>query len=1104
MTDPWPANVPYSLWRYHQLAAADRPQVPMMGVEFAPSFLYAFAFGVVFVAVFAWTRFNETNDRSSSGIAVIDRTEVGDLGGANALHRAYFIYAGALLLLYVAMTFFGKLILQTAQAIPLAGISVDVSELKFDSPQWPLTLAFAFAGLAPMLPPLRIAEKWLRERAYRAVGIPVRIQQTTRNLVATLNEAARTAADSKPELTSLGAALNGYREELSGQIEASPWAGEFLASRKARRDELLNVGAELELLVDWAKSARGSWPGPEVSQHVRDVELAHVKEADDLLNEFRQRLHERDTISTPERNERANVYLLKTVERARRLRDELAALIAIFIERDPYDPSDPPRTKALAELLHETEAPSRAGTGPETGVLLCLAIVFLLYTVFTWRGLNPLLTTSAETSNPQAVLFTAALETLRVAAIVWLPLLAAFSLRQYLADNRDWVAPWRVDPARYLAQRGAAVALAVGAAAIGLGGVAMLWAFAIAENSARFNTLLLGGAWPFLLYYPTQALYSAGVVLVCLSAADDRAGGKSGLATGVFGAILVFGLVALNRAFWFEEFRVCRDGGPYLTDMFTGDGCFVEYEGLNFLVLPALTFLAGAVFGRQSAPNGVRAGSGRALPGVRRLGAIGAGAALLLALSAVSVGAKDVYVGFRDDVEPFSYRVDPDGQDKAAPPRHIGFLADLCRHVFEGSDYVVHPVPVTAADRFARLRQPGEVQDGRRIDLLCDPVTMRFSDAERGRLGIFSPIVFATGVSYFYRNPRTSNDLFIGYVRGSTAREVARRACMIDMFKILNAPDQQKGLYDRCELAWQVARARELALGAKAPAGPPGGAPPADPTSDPGPLDPQIREALKAAVATRRPDPEADGNPYAPEDRAETAILDQAACLLRQHFGEAGSGTDAPPPGCEIPPAASLTRLAEELTDRDCVPQPDAGARPEGTEAEKFRLKRPKVHFCVMESHTDLVEWFCGPTSENRRLIYMGDREIILGKLDTWKRRKQDCNVERAEGAEDLTYEPYAFLISAADLELVQFVQRRVYEFFSHRALATNLFATYFPNRTMSPALAHLFLLNAVEDERAFAIPLPPAPDPPPPTTSSATASSEATPPGTTSSEAIP
>ncbi|PJN94141.1 hypothetical protein CNY89_16275, partial [Amaricoccus sp. HAR-UPW-R2A-40] len=319
---------------------------------------------------------------------------------------------------YVAMTFFGKLILQTAQAIPLAGISVDVSELKFDSPQWPLTLAFAFAGLAPMLPPLRIAEKWLRERAYRAVGIPVRIQQTTRNLVATLNEAARTAASADPavpgaELTSLGAALNGYREELSRQIEASPWAGEFLASRRARRDELLNVGAELELLVDWAKSARGSWPGPEVSQHVREVESAHVKEADALLNEFRRRLHERDAVATPERNERADAYLLKTVERARRLRDELAALIAIFIERDPFDPDKPPRTKALAQLLHETEAPSRAGTGPETGVLLCLVVVFLLYTVFTWRGLNPLLTTSAETSNPKAVLFTAALETPR-------------------------------------------------------------------------------------------------------------------------------------------------------------------------------------------------------------------------------------------------------------------------------------------------------------------------------------------------------------------------------------------------------------------------------------------------------------------------------------------------------------------------------------------------------------------------------------------------------------------------------------------------------------------------------------------------------------------
>lgn len=1071
MAEPWPADVSYSLWRYHQLTAADLPQVPMMGVEFAPSFLYAFAFGVVFVAVFAWTRFNETAERSSSGIAVIDKIEVADLGGANALHRAYFIYAGALLILYVAMTFFGKLILQTAQAIPLAGISVDVSELKFDSPQWPLTLAFGFAGLAPMLPPLRIAEKWLRERAYRAVGIPVRIQQTTRNLVATLNEAARpeTGPAVPPDQRRLGLALHAHRAELSDRLDASDWAHRLLDARRARREELLDVCAELELLVDWAKSARGSWPGPEVSQQVRDVERERVQEADTLLNDFRKRLGERDQSPTPETDERANAYLLRTVEQARRLRDELTALLAIFIERDPFDPARPPRSPALAELLQRTEAPSRAGTGPESGVLLCLALVFLVYTVFTWRGLNPLLTTSAETSSPRAVLSTAALETLRVASVVWLPLLAAFSLRQFLADNRDWVGRWALDPTRYLSQRTAAVALGVAAAATGLSGVAMLWAFAIAEDSARFNVLLLGGT-PFLLFYPSQAIYSAGIVLVCLSAADGRARGRSGLNMGLFGLVLVFALVALNRGFWLGEWRFCQEGVPYLTDMFTGKGCFEQYSGLDFILLPALTFLAAAVFGHQSGAAPRHGASVRTRPATAG-GAVVAAAALLLALSATPAGARDVYVGFRDDVEPFSYLVDPDGPANQTPSRHIGFLADLCHQIFEGSDYVLHPVPVTAADRFARLRKPGQPQGDGRIDLLCDPVTMRFSDAERGRLGVFSPIVFATGVSYFLRNPRTTDDLFIGYVRGSTAREVARRACMIDMFKILVAPDQQKGLYDRCELAWQVANAREIAL-RETRTSPPGDAIQLAAFATTPSESPGLEAALRAAAETRRPDLETASD-YAPEDQKEAELLDRINCVLHRQYG-GGTFPGPVPDACRTRPDYPIAALAEDLTDTDCLTPPD----PTATEEKKFRLKRPKVHFCVMESHSQLIDWLCGPQSQGRRLVYMGDREIILGKLDTWKRRKYDCGVERAEGADDLTYEPYALLISAADLELVQFVQRRVYEFFSHRDLATNLFATYFPDRAMSPALAYLFLLNAVEDERAFEVPLPPDPRP--------------------------
>ena len=45
MDNPWPADIPWSLWNYQGLTISDMPQLPMMGVRFEPSFLYAFAFG---------------------------------------------------------------------------------------------------------------------------------------------------------------------------------------------------------------------------------------------------------------------------------------------------------------------------------------------------------------------------------------------------------------------------------------------------------------------------------------------------------------------------------------------------------------------------------------------------------------------------------------------------------------------------------------------------------------------------------------------------------------------------------------------------------------------------------------------------------------------------------------------------------------------------------------------------------------------------------------------------------------------------------------------------------------------------------------------------
>ena len=125
-----------------------------------------------------------------------------------------------------------------------------------------------------------------------------------------------------------------------------------------------------------------------------------------------------------------------------------------------------------------------------------------------------------------------------------------------------------------------------------------------------------------------------------------------------------------------------------------------------------------------------------------------------------------VKIGFRSDVEPFSYLANPDESARGAESgsqSYQGFLADLCHYLFRDSGYTVEEVKVpTAADRFRMLKDND-------IDLLCDPVTLRYTE-ERRSAGVFSPIVFASGVSYLRTRNRGRGSVYIGYVESTTAR----------------------------------------------------------------------------------------------------------------------------------------------------------------------------------------------------------------------------------------------------------------------------------------------------------------------------------------------
>ena len=305
------------------------------GVQFAPQFLYSFAIGGAFLAYFAWTRFTtRTTATDAFSYKVLKDIHVAHLGGNGAMLRAYLLYLTTLTFVDVAMTFFGKLVIQAVNGLNLAGIQVDTASLKFDSPQWPLMLAFGLAGLAPLVPPLRLAEDWLFTRAYRAVGIPVRIEHTTRNLIDILD------AHADGGETPLAKELKRRRDDIADRLKGT-WVAKML-DREGKEQRALTLLAELELLVDWAVGGRGSWPGPEVSNEVRRLERAVAKDASDLIAKIRERIDEAQAkakAGEPAASEKGDARRKREIadilDSARGLRDELLAILAVYAERDP-------------------------------------------------------------------------------------------------------------------------------------------------------------------------------------------------------------------------------------------------------------------------------------------------------------------------------------------------------------------------------------------------------------------------------------------------------------------------------------------------------------------------------------------------------------------------------------------------------------------------------------------------------------------------------------------------------------------------------------------------------------------------------------------------
>ena len=326
-----------------------------------------------------------------------------------------------------------------------------------------------------------------------------------------------------------------------------------------------------------------------------------------------------------------------------------------------------------------------------------------------------------------------------------------------------------------------------------------LWAFFIAKNVSAFQALLVGGVNPFLLFYPTIAVVALPLVWLTLIGADARAFRRSAVSYGLWVALLVAVFQAAHMRFWYGE-AACTPNATFLTDILS-DGCFFNYGGLDFIVMPLLAFLATVVFGNPRPAS-------LALRRLHLLERRGAASAAIVALacgwvwwSVPPARAAEVTIGFRADVEPFSYKVNQDGGKQAGKqPLYKGFLADLCYWISTAATF-------PSSRKKSRRATASGLQD-RRIDVLCDPVTMRFSEETRARSGTFSPIVFATGISYLqWRQRKARSSVFIGYVENSTAARVLQHVCEIDLFGKV-PPDERGDLATMC----QTAEARRSAL----------------------------------------------------------------------------------------------------------------------------------------------------------------------------------------------------------------------------------------------------------------------------------------------------
>ncbi|MFV0244641.1 MAG: hypothetical protein ACK5IB_06430 [Qingshengfaniella sp.] len=1050
----WPKGLGTSLWNFDALRPERVPQLPFLQINFEREFQISFVIGIVLIALFAWRQFrHRTFEVDEGDYRIFNELDPADLRGRGPIFRAYLTYIGVLIVLFILLTFFGKLILTTiAPVLPVAGLQVDVSNLNFDSYEWPLTLALAFVGANQILPQVGALERWLRGWAHRTVGIPVMIRAKTHLLIDQMNQ-------TEP----------GHAARLREVRAIQPWVRTHIGETD-NLENILLIRDQLRSFLIWHRQERWVWPENGIRSQLRRIEGMEAEQTVKVLREFEDILKQNylavpesvdpdkdtprslpDLSALPEDPPQVAVeqvypgfdgdplqnhqWRLETalddiLARMRALRLELAAILTIYGERD--DRYDRIRDTRPRQLMRAVFPQPSYSAGPTIGVALLLVPAFILFALgaaLEWHSLLGPVEPGAVT-----ILVTGLLEMLRFANLFWLPLLAAFYLRLLMMEHDAWEgAKAKGERTGEILQMLLVLIVALGVAGLFQSLLAFFWVALFSKNVDRFQEVLFSRDYAFYWYFLTEAFFTVPFVYFCLKAADLQPRHRSRLVYGLIGvcsALSVFLVVWMHNFLWSGRpapGQTCG-GGIFLVDIltmwrdppsgWTVQDCFRWYGILNVALYMGTAFLAAAFFirpPRQSGATPVVPPKGEAalpVPSRTVLRAVVCLIGMAAVFGAVRAQGQQAWsstktpivVGFRMDAEPFSYLVQRTGEQV-----YKGYIADICHQIFDDSPYEVVAVPLTARSRFMFLRitddppfDPGQPAYDRNdmatgqlaggldvfeasgrvafldrmgrqpVDVICDPVTLRYFAERQGGVGdivsktgeilpsrsdgLFSPIVFASGVSYL-RRPGPKGNVQLAFVANSTASEVARRACLANLFRISGNTLDVARCADANDQVWRSTEP----LGCQSMAG---------------------------------------------------AVLS----------GQVGYS-----------PTAALT-----------------------------------YEVCVQETHSDIIAWLCDPGATEER-VYFGDRDIILGKLRAYRAAHPACDSKLIEEKQETyTYEPYALVVTQTNAALYQHVQRRIYELFSHRSAANSLFTKYFPGQRMTDPLAWLFLLNAVSEENNF------------------------------------